>query len=219
MQRNLRGQARLKPAEIMRPFPIEAEGMRELVIHGLHALAHSSHPAPEPLGPRRPTVALGRADDLGAIGLPPGHLIGSPLEAFVDDLRPTGWSPNTRQAKVGMAAESKERFCQGLIFGAGRTTAEAGDHPDGVDRQQQMEAFIAAQPVAPATIGQARQPPRAPALGISCGDAGAVQRFIRTLLGRQQPHKMQKTRDQRLILLAYLAVELLSRRQRGEGGA
>ena len=49
MQRNLRGQAHLKPAEIMGSFPIEAEGMGELLIHSLHDLAHPSHPASESL--------------------------------------------------------------------------------------------------------------------------------------------------------------------------
>jgi len=41
MQGDLRRQARLKSAEIMRPFAIEAEGMPELLIHGLHDLAYS----------------------------------------------------------------------------------------------------------------------------------------------------------------------------------
>jgi hypothetical protein len=48
----------------MGPFPIEAEGMRELLIHGLHDLAHPSHPASEPFGPRRPAITLGQADEL-----------------------------------------------------------------------------------------------------------------------------------------------------------
>src|SRR5215831_18873882 len=54
MQGDLGGQARLKPAEFMRTLPVEAEGMRELLIHRLHDLPHPSHPAPEPLSPTTP---------------------------------------------------------------------------------------------------------------------------------------------------------------------
>src|SRR5215471_5124983 len=90
MQGHLRRQTRLKPTEVMGPFTIEAEGMPELVIHGLDYLTYPRQPAPEPLGPRRSAIALGRAEDLGAIGLPPGLLIGVPFEALVDDIRPPG---------------------------------------------------------------------------------------------------------------------------------
>src|SRR5262245_29813308 len=70
-----------------------------------------------------------------------------------------------------------------------------------------------------ANIGQARQPARAAALGIPRGDAGAVQGFVRTPLSRQHLDEVQKTRHQRIRLLTYLAIELLARGQRGEGGA
>ena len=50
MQGDLRGQARLKPAEIMGPFPIQAAGMLELLVHRLHHLAYPRQPATEPLG-------------------------------------------------------------------------------------------------------------------------------------------------------------------------
>ena len=218
-QRHLRGQARLQPAEIMGPFPIEAAGRRALLLHGLDDVAHPRPPAPESLGPRGPTVALGRADDWGARGPPPGHLMGLPRDAFVDTVRPRGWGPHTRQAKMRITAERTERFRQGVIFGACRAKAAASDHPHGIDCEPQMDACIPAQPVTPADIRPARQPPRAPALGIARGDAGAVPRFIRTLLGRQQLHQMQQARAQRLMLLASLAVALLPRRQPGEGGA
>src|ERR671932_260671 len=136
----------------MGPFTVEAEGMPELLIDRLHDLTHPSQPAPEPLGPRRSTIALRRADDLSAIGCPPGLLVGFPFEALVDHIRPTGRSTHARQARVGMATEGKERLRQGLIFGAGRPKAKASDHPKGVDRQQEREALIPAQPIAPADI-------------------------------------------------------------------
>ena len=154
MKSHLRDQARLKPAEVMGPFPIEAEGMRELLIDSLYDLAHSSHPAPEPLGPRRPAIALGRADDLGAVGPPPRRMVRLAFKALVDDIRPTGRGPHTLQARMGMATEDKKRLRQRLILGAGGPTTQDGDHPNRVDGQQEVDAFIPAQPVTPANIGQ-----------------------------------------------------------------
>ena len=42
MQGHLRRQARLKPTEVMGPFPIEAEDMREFLLHRLSNLAYPS---------------------------------------------------------------------------------------------------------------------------------------------------------------------------------
>src|SRR5688500_19994536 len=124
----------------MGPFAIEAEGMPELLIHGLHDLAYPSQPASEPFGPRRAAMALRWAEDLSAIGAPPGLVVRVPLEALVNDIRPAGQGPHARQARGGVAAEGKERLRQGLIFGTCSTKAEAGDHPAGVDRQEHTEA-------------------------------------------------------------------------------
>src|SRR5687767_10045824 len=166
----------------MRPFTIQAESMMELLVHRLHHLAYPRQPATEPLGPRRFAIALGRTDDLGSIAPPPRSLIGLSLEALVDHGGPTGGGTHTGQAWMGLATQSKEGFRQGLILRAGRTKAKARDHPDRVDGQQQVEAFIPAEPVAPADIGQPRQPAGAPALGIPRGNARAVQSFVETML-------------------------------------
>ena len=90
--------------------------------------------------------------------------------------------------------------------------------PTGVDRQQQMEAFIPTQPVAPANIRQAGQPARATALGIPGRDTGAVQGCVRTPLGRHERHEVPKKGHQRLVLRPPLAVALLARGQRRKGG-
>src|SRR5262245_12241216 len=209
MQRDFCRQTCLKSAEIMGPFAIEAESMPELLLHGLHDLAYSSQPASESLGPRHAAVALRRAEDLGARGPPPGLVVGVPLAALVDDIRSTGREALTRQARVGIAPEGKERLRQGLIFGTGRTKAAASDHPPGVDRQEHMEAFLPAQPVAPANIGQARQPSGSSALGIPSWDPGAIEGFIGTALSSQEPDEMQKKRYEGRVLLADLPIELL----------
>src|SRR5262252_2054176 len=72
MQGDLGGQARLQSAQLMRPFPIQAEGMMELLVDGLHNLADAREPAPPRLGPRPLTVPPGRANNLGAVERPPG---------------------------------------------------------------------------------------------------------------------------------------------------
>src|SRR5262245_12104245 len=202
MQRDLCRQTRLKSAEVMGPFTVEAEGMLELLIHGLHNLTHPSQPAPKPLGPRRSTIALRRTDDLSAIGLPPGLLVGLPFEALVDNRRPTGRCTYARQARVGMTAQGKERLRKGLILRTRRPETEAGDHPPGVDRQEHMEAFIPAQPVAPTNIGQAWQPSGSATLRIAGRDPGAIEGFIGTVLGGQELDEMQKKRHEGRVLLA-----------------
>src|SRR5262249_48410157 len=52
MQGNLRGQARLQPTELMGAFPIQAEGILELVMDRRHNLADTREPVSPRLGPR-----------------------------------------------------------------------------------------------------------------------------------------------------------------------
>jgi len=219
LQGPLRRHACRQPAKVMGPLPVHAQGVREVLLHGFHALAYPSHPAPEPLGPRRPPLTLGWAEALGARGPPPGLLGGLSLHALRNPVWPRSRGAHARQARVGLATPGNARLGAGRRFGAGRPHAAARAHPHGGERQQPRDACIPAQPVAPAPRGSARPPPRATALGLPRGEAGAVQRFRRTLLGCHPLHPRQKTRAQGLRLLAYGAVALLPRRQRGEGGA
>src|SRR4029453_18591629 len=107
MQGDLCGQACLKPAELMGPFTIQTEGMMELLVHCLHHLAYPRQPATQPLGPRGVTMALGRTNDLRSIVFPPRSLLCLSLEALVDPVGPTGRRSHTRQAWLGLAAQSK----------------------------------------------------------------------------------------------------------------
>lgn len=210
LQGHLRRQARLKSAEVMGPFPIETERMPELLLHGLHDLAHPRHPAPEPRGPRRSAMALRWTDDLGAVNPPPGLLVGVPLEALLDAIRPAGRSTHVRQARVGITAQGKACLRQGVILRTRRPKTQAGDHPQGVDRQEHMEAFIPAQPVAPAPIRESRQPSGSSALGISGGDPDTLKGCIGTALGGQEPDERQKKRHEGRVLQADVAIALLS---------
>lgn len=218
MQREVCGPARLKSAEVMGPFAVEAEGLPELLIHGLHNRAYARPPASPPLGPRHAAIALRRAEDLGTIGPPPKRGVCVPLEALVDDIGPTGRGAHACQSRLGMAAKGNKRRRQGLILGTGWTKAEAGDHAPWVDRQEHMAACIPAQPVAPAHVGQSWQPSGSSALGIPGGNAGAIEGFIGTARGGQKPDKMQTTCHEGRVLLADWPVERRPGGPRRKGG-
>src|SRR5215471_20304240 len=164
----------------MWPFPLEAEGMLELVMDRLHHLADAREPAPQRLGPRPLAVPLGRAEDLGPVGRPPRPLVGLPLKALVDDVRTLCGRPDTGQARMRLTAQGKKRLRPRLLLGAGCPAANTGAHASRVHRQQQMDAFIPAQALAPADSGQTGQPAGAPPLGIAGWDPGAIEGFIGT---------------------------------------
>ena len=81
--------------------------------------------------------------------------------------------------------EGEEVFGEGLVFGAGWGKAEAGDDSLGIDRNQQVEAFIPTQAVAPANVSLPGQPTSAPAFGEPGGNAGTVQSFAEAELSLQ----------------------------------
>src|SRR4030095_6474208 len=122
MQGHLWGQARLQPAERMRPFPIEAKGVMEFLIDRLHNLADTREPAPPWLRPRPLAVALGWADALAAVGRPPRPMVRLALKALVDDIRTPRGSPDPGQPRLGIAAQGKKCLRQRLILGAGCPT-------------------------------------------------------------------------------------------------
>src|SRR5215831_5094413 len=105
MQGDLGGQARLQSAQLMRPFPIQAEGMMELLVDGLHNLADAREPAPPRLGPRPLTVPPGRANNLGAVERPPGRMVRQALKALVHDVRTPRRRSDTGQPRLGLAAQ------------------------------------------------------------------------------------------------------------------
>src|ERR687888_607438 len=128
MQGDLGDQACLQSAQRLGPFPIQAEGMLELLVDGLHNLADAREPAPPWLGPKPLTVPPGWADDLGAVGRPPRRVVRLALKARIDDIRTLRGCPDTGQPRLGQAAQGKKRLRQRLILGASRSTAAAGDH-------------------------------------------------------------------------------------------
>jgi len=116
MQSDLGSQARLKPAELMGPFPIQMECVLELRVHGFHHLADLRHPALEPLGPLYIIIRSMRSKELDAIGLPLHPMIGRSLKAFVHHIRPYGRRSYAKQPRVGLTAQGKKGVCQRLVL-------------------------------------------------------------------------------------------------------
>ena len=217
MQRHLHGQARRKPPEIMGPFPIETAGMLVLLVHRLHDLAHPSQPTPEPLRPRRPAIALGRADASGAhrpATMSPGWP--APRNPY---RRHTGrrLGPHTRQTRLGRAAEGKERLRQGVILRPRSPKPAAGDHPTRVDRQEEMEAPHTS-PVGGASPRSAK-PGNQPAPRRFASRVGMAA-LSKASYGHCGPLYCPRwrTRHQGCIRLTHLAVAWLPHGQRRTGG-
>src|SRR5918992_2117818 len=127
MQHDLGRQTGPKSAEFMGSLPVQAKGMKQLVVDRFDHLPDAGQPAPRDLGPWRPTIALRGTEDLGAIGLPPPRLVCLSLKAFIDDVGTQGGAPPTQQPWMGAAAQGKAGLRQGLVLGAGRAKAKAGN--------------------------------------------------------------------------------------------
>ena len=93
MQRDLGRQPGPKSAEFMGSLPVQAKGMKQLVVDRFDDLPDAGQPAPQGLGPWRPTIALRGTEDLGAIGLPPPRLVCLSLKALIDDVGTQGGAP------------------------------------------------------------------------------------------------------------------------------
>src|ERR671916_752640 len=117
MQRALGRQTGAKSAKFMGSLPVQAKSMKQLVVDCFDDLPDAGQPAPQGLGPWRPTIALRWTEDLGAIGLPPPRLVCLSLKALIDDVGTQGRAPPTQQPWMGSAAQGKESLRQGLIFG------------------------------------------------------------------------------------------------------
>ena len=108
LQGDLCGQACLKPAEIMGPFTIQAEGMMELLVYCLHHLAYAREPAPPRLGPRPLTVPPGWADDLGTVGRHPAVWFAWPSKPLSTTDGPTAGAPTLARPGWGWRRRAKK---------------------------------------------------------------------------------------------------------------
>ena len=178
MQGNPGRQPGLKALQFMRALPVQPEGMMELAENRLHHLAYPGQPPAQSLGPAGPAVALGRTDYPGAIAVPPPLAQLPARKALVGQVPAPGRLSQSGQPGMGSMPEGEEVPGQSRVIGAGWGKAEAGDDPMGIDGEQQVEALIPAQTVAPANVSLSGEPAGPPALGVSGGDAGTVQGFL-----------------------------------------
>src|SRR6266542_2806108 len=87
MKRDLHRQTRLKTAEILGLFPVQAQGMGELVVDGLDHLPHFCQPAMQALGPGPLTIAFRRTDHACSIEASPRRMIRVLLKSLVHHIR------------------------------------------------------------------------------------------------------------------------------------
>ena len=179
MQGGLGRQPGLKAVQLVWALPVQPEGMVELVKDCLHYLAYPSQPSAQCFGPGIPAVALGGTDYPSSIVVSPPLCRRLAFKAFVHYIAAPGWLPQSGQPGMGSMPEGEEVLGQGLVFDTGWGKAEAGDDALRIDRKQQVEAFIPAQPVAPANVNLPGQPTSTPAFGGPGGNAGTVQGFRR----------------------------------------
>ena len=208
MQGHLGRQSGLKAIQLVRALPVQREGMVELVEDGLHHLAYPSQPPAQCFGPRVPAVAPGRTDYPGPVAVPPPLSCRLALKAFVHHVPALGWLPQSGQPGMGSMPEGEEVPGHGLVLDAGWGKAEAGDDPLGIDRKQQVEAFIPAQAVAPANVSLPGQPTGAPAFGRPGGNTGTVQGFIEATRSLQQVHQVAGESRQDPVVAPRQPVEL-----------
>lgn len=100
---------------------------------------------------------------------------------------------------------------------AGWTEAKTGDDSHGCHTQQQMEAFVPSDAIAPADIGLSSQPTRATAFGIAGDRSGAIEDFIQTCLSLEQAYHVQSKGSDGIAKLSQESVELTAMRQLRKG--
>ena len=152
-------QSCLKAVQLVRPLPVQPEGVVELLKDRFHDLAYPGQPAAQSFGPGSLAVAFGRRDQPGAVAVPPPLMQLPSLKALVRHIPAQGRCPQGGQPGVGSMPEGEEILGQCLVLGAGRGKAEAGDDALRIDGKEQVKAFIPAQAVAPANISLSGQPP------------------------------------------------------------
>ena len=221
VQGGLGGQPGLKAIQLVRPLPVQPEGVVELLKDRFHDLAYPSQPAAQSLGPRGLAVAFGRRDQPGAVAVLPPLMPLPSLEALIRHIPAQGRRPQGGQPGVGSMPKGEEILGQCLVLGAGRGKAEAGNDALRIYGKEQVKAFIPAQAVAPANISLSGQPPElaegpAPAFRVPYGTPGTVQRLIEAVPSLQQAGQTAEESRQGSVATPGQPVELVAPRQGGE---
>ncbi len=185
----------------------KSEDIEQFVIDSLNDLAQPCQPAPPDFGPVYLTLLMGRADVQDLILLVPLVMQLLPSKAFVGDIDSLGWSTDTGQARRGLRSYGKKDFGQRIVI----TTAAAKPviTPLGSNRQEQMEALIPANAIAPADIGLSRQPDGAMPLGIASGNARTIQGLIQAALRLHVLHQIPTESGDGIAIVPLQAIELI----------
>lgn len=159
VQTHFGSQAGLKTSQVVRTLTSQAKGIQELVVDGFNDLPNACQPATQRFGPANALTALmGRRDQLDVVLCLPAvtwALIG---KAVVSHIGAVSRLASTRQTGRRRLASRKQGGGQVLIMRAGSSKAKAGNDSQSRDTQQQMKAFVPANPIAPANIGLTNQP-------------------------------------------------------------
>src|SRR5512144_1250307 len=117
----------------MRALPIQTKQMVKGGGGRFNDLAEAGQPPPPRTRPGTGTVALGRTDPLGSIGVLPVLVPRLSLKAFISEVRTSSGGAYTAQAHFGPIAQREERLGQGLSLGTGRRAAKPGNHAQWID--------------------------------------------------------------------------------------
>jgi len=111
------GQARRHPAQLLGPFPIQADGMLELRVDGLHHLADARAPAPPRLGPRPLPGAPGGQMPWAPEGV--HHAVGCawPATPFATPSGPAAGAPTRARPGGGWRRRAKKGAARGCALG------------------------------------------------------------------------------------------------------
>src|ERR671910_749829 len=192
VQRYPRHQASSQAFQLRGPLPPEAEGIEELVVDRLHDLAYSSYPSSQALGPvPLAGVALGRVDDAHPVAFQPASMVFFALKALVGYVGSPGRRSHARQPRVRSMPDGEEGL--GHLLVGGRSSTEAKTHDDirRIDSQEQTEALVPSQAIAPSDVCPTGQPSFTSALCISNGHRRTVQGFVRTSLSLHDLYQVQ----------------------------
>jgi hypothetical protein len=217
VQTDFSSQPSLKSGEIVRALTSQAKSIQEFVVDRFDNLSDAGQPAAQGLGPSYPFAPLmGWGDQIDV-------LLDVPASAwpFSSNTLVSHIGSMSRQACTGQTwrwplASGKQGGSQVLIMGTGRAEAKTSHDAQRSDTQQQMKAFVPANPITPANIRLTCQPPQTTSFGIASDSGCAIQHLVEALLGLQEVDQVQAKRGDLIAVRSHEPIELTAIRQARE---
>ena len=209
MQTDFGCQAGLKSREVMRPLTSQAKGIQELIIDSFNHLPQTGQPAPQRFGPTDVLAPLMRGSHQVDLSLDlPAMSWSLSRKALVCYIGAVSRQADAWQARHRCLSSGKHSRGQVLIMGAGRTKAKASHDAQRSDTQQQMKAFVPANPITPPTIRLTCQPAQTTTFGIASDSGGTIQHLVEALLGLQKVDQVQAEQSDLIAVRSYQPIEL-----------